>query len=88
METSTVRWSLISMVTWQNVRSSTHSATPARPTCAVGLDYEPHGVAVTRANLELARERGHVHDAEVVHGDARQLPHLLPAGTAGRSRSW
>ncbi|QWF81052.1 hypothetical protein HUW46_04477 [Amycolatopsis sp. CA-230715] len=45
---------------------------------AVGVEYEPHWVSVTRANLDLARERGHDHDGEIVHGDARQLPFLLP----------
>ncbi|WP_431909935.1 TRM11 family SAM-dependent methyltransferase [Amycolatopsis thermoflava] len=45
---------------------------------AVGVEYEPHWVTVCRANLELARERGHDHDAEIVHGDARRLPYLLP----------
>ncbi|WP_027932191.1 TRM11 family SAM-dependent methyltransferase [Amycolatopsis thermoflava] len=45
---------------------------------AVGVEYEPHWVTVARANLDLARERGHDHDGEVVHGDARQLPFLLP----------
>jgi SAM-dependent methyltransferase len=51
---------------------------------AVGVEYEPHWVAVARANLELARERGHDHRAEVVHGDARQLPHLLPERYRGQ----
>ncbi|UQS26019.1 site-specific DNA-methyltransferase [Amycolatopsis thermalba] len=51
---------------------------------AVGVEYEPHWVAVARANLDLARARGHDHDAEVVHGDARQLPHLLPARHHGQ----
>ncbi|MEU3767924.1 DNA methyltransferase [Amycolatopsis keratiniphila] len=51
---------------------------------AVGVEYEPHWVTVARANLELARERGHDHDAEVVHGDARQLPFLLPEKYQGR----
>lgn len=45
---------------------------------AVGVEYEPHWVTVARANLKLARERGHTQDSEVVQGDARQLPQLLP----------
>ncbi|MEV6639633.1 DNA methyltransferase [Amycolatopsis sp. NPDC051371] len=44
---------------------------------AVGVEYEPHWVAVARANLELARDRGHKPDGEIVQGDARQLPQLL-----------
>ncbi|WP_285487909.1 TRM11 family SAM-dependent methyltransferase [Amycolatopsis taiwanensis] len=51
---------------------------------AVGVEHEPHWVAVARANLELARERGHDHDAQIVHGDARQLPHLLPERYRGQ----
>ncbi|MDT8916067.1 DNA methyltransferase [Amycolatopsis sp. PS_44_ISF1] len=51
---------------------------------AVGVEYEPHWVAVARANLELARERGHDHEADVVHGDARQLPFLLPEKYRGQ----
>lgn len=45
---------------------------------ALGMEYEPHWVNIAQANLDLARERGHDHDAEIVHGDARQLPHLFP----------
>ncbi|MFD5089894.1 TRM11 family SAM-dependent methyltransferase [Amycolatopsis thailandensis] len=51
---------------------------------AVGVEYEPHWVSVAQANLELARERGHDHDAEIVHGDARQLPFLLPEKYRGQ----
>jgi hypothetical protein len=51
---------------------------------AVGVEYEPHWVSVARANLELARKRGHVHDGEIVHGDARQLPFLLPERYRGQ----
>ncbi|MGW4127264.1 TRM11 family SAM-dependent methyltransferase [Amycolatopsis japonica] len=51
---------------------------------AVGVEYEPHWAAVARANLELARKRGHDHDAEVVRGDARQLPFLLPEKYRGQ----
>lgn len=52
---------------------------------AVGVEYEPQWVAVARANLDLARERGHDHDGDVVHGDARQLPHLLPEKYRGQA---
>ncbi|MEU0514537.1 MULTISPECIES: TRM11 family SAM-dependent methyltransferase [Amycolatopsis] len=51
---------------------------------AVGVEYESHWVDVCRANLERARERGHDHDAEIVHGDARRLPYLLPDRYRGR----
>ncbi|MEV8609503.1 DNA methyltransferase [Amycolatopsis sp. NPDC051373] len=51
---------------------------------AVGVEYEPHWVTVARANLDLARQRGHDHEAEVVHGDARQLPFLLPEKYRGQ----
>ncbi|WP_432850618.1 TRM11 family SAM-dependent methyltransferase [Amycolatopsis sp. CA-161197] len=51
---------------------------------AVGVEYEPHWVRVARANLTLARERGHDHDGEVVQGDARQLPFLLPEKYRGQ----
>ncbi|MBB5856446.1 TRM11 family SAM-dependent methyltransferase [Amycolatopsis umgeniensis] len=51
---------------------------------AVGVEYEPHWVSVAQANLDLARERGHDHDGEIVHGDARQLPSLLPERHRGQ----
>ncbi|OXM60939.1 site-specific DNA-methyltransferase [Amycolatopsis vastitatis] len=51
---------------------------------AVGVEYEPHWADVARANLELARERGQDVDGEVVRGDARQLPHLLPEKYRGQ----
>lgn len=51
---------------------------------AIGVEYEPHWVGIARANLDLARQRGHDHDADVVHGDARQLPFLLPEKYRGQ----
>jgi SAM-dependent methyltransferase len=54
---------------------------------AIGVEYEPRWVAVTRANLDLARRTGVDPDgtaARVVHGDARQLRTLLPADLAGQ----
>lgn len=51
---------------------------------AVGVEYEPHWVSVAQANLDLARERGRKHDGEIVHGDARQLPSLLPEQYRGQ----
>ncbi|MCR3721113.1 MULTISPECIES: TRM11 family SAM-dependent methyltransferase [Prauserella salsuginis group] len=52
---------------------------------ALAVEYEPHWAAIAQANLELARERGHNADAQVVHGDARQLPHLLPEEYHGQA---
>jgi tRNA1(Val) A37 N6-methylase TrmN6 len=52
---------------------------------AVGVEYEPHWVNVAQANLDLAREHGHDSDAEVVHGDARQLITLLPEKYVGQA---
>nr|WP_225439972.1 DNA methyltransferase [Amycolatopsis eburnea] len=51
---------------------------------AVGVEYEPHWASIARANLRLARKRGHDHDGQVVRGDARQLETLLPAEYAGQ----
>jgi len=51
---------------------------------AVGIEYEPHWVTIARANLDLARERGHDHDGRVIRGDARQLDILLPQEYGGQ----
>jgi hypothetical protein len=54
---------------------------------AVGVEYEPHWVAVTRANLDLARDTGLDPDGtagRVVQGDARHLVTLLAADLAGQ----
>ena len=52
---------------------------------AVGVEYEPHWVDVTRANLALAHDAGITHDATVVHGDARHLLTLLPPHSLGQA---
>jgi DNA methylase len=52
---------------------------------AVGIEYEPHWVDVTRANLDLARDAGVDHDTRVFHGDARQLASLLPPEYVGQA---
>lgn len=52
---------------------------------AVGVEYEPHWVDVSRANLALAREHDVEHDGRVFHGDARQLTSLLPAEYLGQA---
>ncbi|MFI9811571.1 TRM11 family SAM-dependent methyltransferase [Saccharothrix variisporea] len=51
---------------------------------ALGVEYEPHWVQVTQANLDLARHQGHDADAQVFQGDARQLLTLLPARYVGQ----
>jgi SAM-dependent methyltransferase len=51
---------------------------------AIGVEYEPHWVQITQANLALAHEAGIDTDARVIHGDARQLPTLLPPGLLGQ----
>ncbi|WP_167108315.1 DNA methyltransferase [Amycolatopsis granulosa] len=52
---------------------------------ALGVEYEPHWVAVARSNLQLAREQGIDHDAHVIQGDARQLVTLLPRQYVGQA---
>jgi SAM-dependent methyltransferase len=51
---------------------------------AIGVEYEPHWVDVTEANLDLARHAGIDADGRVVHGDARQLATLLPPDLVGQ----
>jgi SAM-dependent methyltransferase len=52
---------------------------------ALGVEYEPHWVHVSRANLELARESGLDTEGRVFHGDARQLATLLPPAYLGQA---
>lgn len=52
---------------------------------AVGVEYEPHWVGVSRANLVLAHDAGVEHEGRVFHGDARQLAALLPPEYLGRA---
>ena len=52
---------------------------------AVGVEYEPHWVAVANNNLALAAEQGIDHNGRVFHGDARQLSTLLPAELRGQA---
>ena len=51
---------------------------------AIGVEYEPRWAHIAAANITHARRHGATGEAEVTRGDARQLPALLPAGTAGR----
>jgi tRNA1(Val) A37 N6-methylase TrmN6 len=52
---------------------------------ALGVEYEPHWVHVTRANLELAHQTGVDTEGRVFHGDARQLATLLPPDYLGQA---
>ncbi|WP_394617346.1 TRM11 family SAM-dependent methyltransferase [Lentzea sp. JNUCC 0626] len=52
---------------------------------AVGVEYEPHWVDVARSNVELARADGLTSEAEIFHGDARQLITLLPEKYVGQA---
>ena len=51
---------------------------------AVGVEYEPHWVAASRANLALAHHHGATEAGQVFPGDARHLATVLPAGLRGR----
>lgn len=51
----------------------------------LGIEYEDRWAAVAAANVAHARRQGAAGDAEVIRGDARQLPSLLPPGTEGRA---
>src|SRR5581483_2252714 len=52
---------------------------------ALGVEYEPHWVHVTRANLELVRETGIDTEGRVFQGDARQIASLLPPEYLGQA---
>jgi hypothetical protein len=52
---------------------------------AVGVEYEPHWVDVTEANLALARDAGAELEGRVYRGDARQLAALLPPQYVGQA---
>ncbi len=51
----------------------------------LGIEYEEHWAGVAAANVAHARRHGATGTAEVIRGDARQLPALLPPGAAGRA---
>ena len=51
----------------------------------LGVEYEDRWAKVAAANIAHARRQGAAGTAEVIRGDARQLPALLPPGTAGRA---
>ena len=51
----------------------------------LGIEYEERWAGLAAANVAHARRQGAAGTAEVIRGDARQLPALLPADTAGRA---
>ena len=51
---------------------------------AIGIEYEPRWAHIAAANITCARRQDATGEGEVIRGDARQLPALLPAGMAGR----
>ncbi|KOX19250.1 SAM-dependent methyltransferase [Saccharothrix sp. NRRL B-16348] len=52
---------------------------------AVGVEYEPHWVEVSRANVDLAHHAGVTHEGRVFHGDARRITSLLPPEYLGQA---
>ena len=51
---------------------------------AVGTEYEPRWARLAAQNIDWARRHGAAGTAEVICGDARQLPGLIPAAARGR----
>ena len=51
----------------------------------IGIEYEDRWASLAAANVAWARRHGATGTAEVIRGDARQLPALLPPGMAGRA---
>ena len=51
----------------------------------LGIEYEERWASVAAANVAHARRQGAAGAAEVIRGDARLLPGLLPPGTAGQA---
>jgi modification methylase len=51
---------------------------------AVGVEYESRWARIAAANITCARRNGAAGQAEVIRGDARQIPALLPPAIAGR----
>jgi hypothetical protein len=51
----------------------------------LGIEYEDRWATIAASNISHARRQGATGTAQVIRGDARQLPALLPPGTAGRA---
>src|SRR5271165_6493391 len=51
----------------------------------LGIEYEERWASLAAANVACARRQGAAGSAEVIRGDARLLPGLLPEGAAGRA---
>jgi hypothetical protein len=51
----------------------------------LGVEYEDRWARVAAANVTHARSHGAAGTAEVIRGDARQLPALIPPDAAGRA---
>jgi len=51
----------------------------------LGIEYEEHWAGIAAANVAHAICQGAAGTAEVIRGDARLLPGLLPPGTAGQA---
>jgi modification methylase len=51
----------------------------------LGIEYENRWAGLAAANIDCARRQGAAGTAEVIRGDARLLPGLLPPGTEGRA---
>jgi modification methylase len=50
----------------------------------IGVEYEPRWAALAAEGIALARRQGAAGHAEVIRGDARKLPQLVPAEVRGR----
>ena len=50
----------------------------------IGVEYEPRWAAIAADGIALARRQGAAGHAEVIRGDARQLPQIAPARARGR----
>src|SRR6266487_5352149 len=51
----------------------------------IGVEFDDRWASIAAANIAHARRHGATGSAEVICGDARQLPALLPPGMAGRA---
>jgi hypothetical protein len=50
----------------------------------IGVEYEPRWTAMAADNIRLAQTQGATGTGEIVRGDARRLPALIPKGLYGR----